>query len=214
MKKTILLTLLTALALGTTALAQGRHGGGFGPHFFERLDANADGKVSRDELRTDVQRRFAEFDLDKDGKISATELQSRVATKRGEMQARMAERITKADVNADGKWTKDELSRMPAQIFTKLDKNGDGVLTRAELDAGRDALESRHGEHGDFAQHLLSKADTNSDGVIDSQEAQRLADSRFDAVDKNHDGIVERDEWAAGHQHGSKACAGHDKNAE
>jgi Ca2+-binding EF-hand superfamily protein len=128
------------------------------------------------------------------------------------MQARMAERINKADSNADGKWTKDELSRMPEPIFKKLDKNGDAVLTRAELDAGRDALKARHGEHGDFAQHLLSKADTNSDGVIDSQEAQHLAEGRFDAVDKNHDGIVQREEWAAGHERGSKACAGHDKS--
>src|SRR5262245_28946571 len=98
--------------------------GGFG-HFFEKLDTNADGQVSRDELRADVQRKFAEFDLDKNGKVTAAELQTHSAGKFDKFREHIAERINKADANGDGKWTKDELSRMPERIFAKLDTNKD-----------------------------------------------------------------------------------------
>src|SRR5262245_20525515 len=98
MKKTLTLSLLTALALGTTALAQGAGHEGRGGRFFDKLDTNQDGSVSREELQADVQRRFAEADTNKDGKVSAQELQAHAAAKRSEMQQKMAERIQAADV--------------------------------------------------------------------------------------------------------------------
>lgn len=213
MKKATVLTLFTALALGTTAFAEGRHGAkGFGHGLFDKLDANADGQVSRDEVRAKVQSHFAEVDLDKNGKISTTELENKRTAKLNEMKQHMADRMSKADSNADGKWTKAELSKMPERMFEKLDTNNDALLTRSELEAGRG---ERTSKHAGFMQHVLSKADTNSDGAIDSQEAQRLAEGRFDAVDKNHDGIVRRDEWKAGRHHGSKACGEHaDRKAD
>jgi Ca2+-binding EF-hand superfamily protein len=192
-KKTIGLSLLIGLAIGTTAFAEGRGGFGFRGHFFDRLDANADGKVTREEVRADAQRRFAEFDLDKNGKIDASELKTAGETKLGDIQARIAEHLQKRDLNHDGQWSKDELSRMPVGVFTKLDKDGNGVLTRAELEAGRDAWSERHG-HGEFMQHVFNKIDSNGDGVVDSQEAVRAADNRFDRMDANHDGVIVRDE--------------------
>jgi Ca2+-binding EF-hand superfamily protein len=199
MKKASLLTLLTALALGPSALAQepGAHPHpGFGPHFFEQLDANSDGQVSRDELHADVQRRFAEIDADKNGKITESEVQQHAAGKMQEREERGAEHLKAADKNNDGKWTKDELSHMPDAVFKKLDTNNDGVLTAAELEAGREAWKA----HGDeFITHMFARVDANSDGAVDLQEALNFADVRFAKLDSNHDGFVSKDEWKAGH---------------
>lgn len=198
MKKTIAVSSLIALAVGTTAFAQGR-GFGFHGQFFEHLDANADGKITREELRAEVQRRFADFDLDKNGKVDASEMKRAGDAKFSQMQARRAEHLLERDENHDGKWSKSELSRMPERLFTKLDQDGNGVLTRDELDPGRDLWTERH---GDFLQHVWSRVDSNGDGVVDGQEALRAAEARFEGIDANHDGAVTRDEWKVKGHHG------------
>jgi Ca2+-binding EF-hand superfamily protein len=198
-KKASLLTLLTALALGPSALAQepGAHPHpGFGPRFFAQLDANSDGQVSRDELHAGIQRRFVEIDADKNGKITESEVQQHSAEKMQERQEHGAEHLKAADKNHDGKWTKDELSRMPDGMFKKLDTNNDGVLTAAELEAGREGWKAHRDE---FITHLFARADANSDGAVDLQEALSFADARFAKLDTNNDGVVTEDEWKAGH---------------
>jgi Ca2+-binding EF-hand superfamily protein len=203
MKKTIVLTLVTGLGLGTSAFAALAQNAptdmqGHREHFFEKLDANGDGVLTRSEVDADVQARFAEIDTNKDGKITQAELKAHAEAKQADMQSHMADHMKAADKNGDGKWSKDELPRMPAQVFSKLDTNNDGSLTQAELAAGHD----KWNEHRDeFVEHMFEHADANNDGVVDASEAKSFAEKRFDKVDANHDGSVTREEWDAGHPH-------------
>ena len=139
MKKTLALTLVAGLAFGSTALAQGtdraqsKHERG--AKLLARLDQNADGKLSRQELQAQALKRFEAADSDNDGKVTQAELSRHVAAKMAERQAKRAERMKALDSNGDGQWSKDELSKLPERWFSKLDQDQDGVLSRQELEA-------------------------------------------------------------------------------
>jgi Ca2+-binding EF-hand superfamily protein len=211
MKKTIALAILSGLGIGGTVFAEAAQTGG--PQhafFFEKLDQNADGKVTRDELKTSVLTRFTAVDTNGDGKITSDEAAQHSDAKAAELKGHFAERLKQADKNADGKWTKDELSRMPERWFNKLDTNSDGVVTQAELDAKRAERAEKFGEHREkFREHLFSRIDANGDGAVDSTEAQTFAGTRFDKLDANQDGSVDLSEWKAGHPHGFGHHRGH-----
>ena len=64
---------------------------------FARLDKNADGFITKDEMPPRLAERLAEFDADKDGKIS-----------RSEMVEGVLRRFDALDVNKDGQVTPDE----------------------------------------------------------------------------------------------------------
>lgn len=201
MKKTLTFALVTGLAFGTTAaFADGAHRG-HGEHFWNKLDADQDGKVTRDELKADISTRFAAVDANRDGKVTQDEASQYFSAKRDEMKQKFAERLKEADANKDGKWSKDELSKMPERRFGKLDTNNDGFVTQPELDAKREEhrarFEAKHGEK--LKGKLWKHADENSDGVVDQTEALKVADARFSKLDANGDGAVERSEFKAGH---------------
>jgi Ca2+-binding EF-hand superfamily protein len=216
-KKTLTLALVTGLAFGSTAaLAEGmRDGrGGHGERFFSKLDTNADGKVTKEELSADVTSRFAAVDVNKDGKVTQDEATQYFTAKRAEMKQKFAERLKEADANKDGKWSKDELTKMPEGKFGKLDVDSDGFVTEAELTAHHEArrakFEEKHGDKADMKSKLWQHADVNGDGVVDRAEALKVAETRFSKLDSNGDGAVERSELKSGHhRHGKKhACHG------
>jgi hypothetical protein len=128
-------TFLAAAALGVTALAAPAFaqdapaqppapGGGA---MFDRLDANHDGAITKDEFAADVAARFAKLDTNKDGKISAEERQAAPGGGMGmrgmtgdvtlaDMQARSQTRFDRLDANHDGKIDKEEMSAMRARM--------------------------------------------------------------------------------------------------
>jgi Ca2+-binding EF-hand superfamily protein len=107
-----------------------------GGKFLKKMDANADGKIARDEWKGKPEG-FDKLDADKDGLLTQTEIRD-VARDKG------AELFKQFDANSDGKIARDEWSQRP-RAFDRLDTNADGFLTPDEL---RDLKSRRHKKRG------------------------------------------------------------------
>ncbi|MFZ5609285.1 MAG: EF-hand domain-containing protein [Pseudomonadota bacterium] len=148
MKKTPLLILTAALALGAAqaAYAHEQKGEG-GESGWSRMDQDGDGAISRQEFASRHEEKFARADANKDGKVTAEErtamreeMQKRMEERRKKMhehmQERMQDRMAEVDTNKDGVISKAEHKAYVDKKFAEMDKNGDGKLTREEMRAG------------------------------------------------------------------------------
>lgn len=113
---------------------------GFDPaRFFEKLDKNNDGSLDRDEVPGPVKQRFERIDADGNGKISREEFAKVAARLAGQFGGRPQRDGGAPDVlfrlldaDKDGKLTKDELQNA-TRLLEKLDRNKDGMIDRDEL---------------------------------------------------------------------------------
>lgn len=150
MKRTIIITTLTALAIaGTTvsASAAGGHGRK-GPQLeFSDLDANGDGQITEAELTAHAAARFAAVDTNGDGVLSAEELAARAESENAERQAKRIERmISKMDENDDGVLSAEEMQRRdPAKMISRLDADEDGAVSQEEFDNAKKRFGKRKG---------------------------------------------------------------------
>lgn len=167
----------------------GRHGlagGALGAHFFERLDTNKDGQLTRAEAEGEAQRLFERLDASKDGELTRPEADEGMrAVAKEEIEAR----FKALDTNADGRVTPEE-SKLPARFFDHLDKNDDQAVTREELSAGPHLGAKGTG-------FMFKKADANSDGKVSRAEGTQAALERYDHLDGNRDGVLTRAELDA-----------------
>ena len=92
-----------------------------------------------------------------------------------------AQSVAEADRNNDGVIDRKEAERRALEVFSFVDNNKDAYLSRDEYNAL--VLE------GAFA-----AADTNRDGKISTHEFVAVRYREFDALDRNHDGIVTEEE--------------------
>lgn len=122
---------------------------------FDTLDANKDGKLSREELPRGHGKRhgrgpgghgdwMARLDTNKDGRISREEAKA---------DPRLAARFAEMDVNKDGYLDKaDRELRMKQHRdawFAAADTNKDGQLSKAEFDAAKGPFGGPRGDHRD-----------------------------------------------------------------
>jgi Ca2+-binding EF-hand superfamily protein len=111
------------------------------------MDANSDGKLTRDEHANGAQRMFQAMDADKDGRVVAAEMEAahqRVTgekTQPGAMPA--AEKIRAIDSNGDGALTAEEHAAGSRRMFEAMDINRDSQLTFPELAAGHRRLQGK-----------------------------------------------------------------------
>ena len=98
---------------------------------YQRLDANHDGKISREEWRGRPEG-FARMDTNADGFLTPDEMRPGKFQRQG--HARRAPRAM--DQNHDSQITRDEW-KGPAELFSRIDSNNDGVITRDEIKAHR-----------------------------------------------------------------------------
>jgi Ca2+-binding EF-hand superfamily protein len=162
--KRLFLPLLLAAAFAATASSQDRqrpNQPGRRPdpaRLLEQFDKNGDGLLSRNEMPERMKERFDQMDADKDGKLSKDEL-SRAAPRGGRQPApgnsgpgggspqEVLFRLL--DDNRDGKLSADELAN-PARIIEKLDADKNGSLDEKELAAAvRPAGRSSGGRPGE-----------------------------------------------------------------
>lgn len=88
------------------------------------------------------------------------------------------------DANHDGQVTKDEVQAQRARAFDKLDGNRDGVVSGGELDAAKQEAQSRR------AKRLARLAERRAQMPTQAE--------RIEALDKNNDSKVTREEFVAG----------------
>lgn len=173
---------------------------------FEQLDRNHDGRLARDE-RHGVRHRggkrhggmhrggIERLDTDKDGRISRAEF-AVLASRMAEWQARHAGHAGKAAAKAG--------HRAPMD-FAAIDANRDGYLVRAELRAHHERMRPQF-EAARKARFdgMFAKADLNKDGRLGRVEAEQALPrigGRFNWMDDNRDGFLDRNELSAGRGH-------------
>ncbi len=160
-----LLTFVFVVAAGV-ALAQGAGGHGNGKHdnpqhktvSFDELDANHDGKITRDEFREAeekmAQKMFAKLDLNRDGQIDRAEfdkahkLFTAENSEINQRERRLTPVFTNLDKDGTGSISHDEFINatlgLAMKRFDRLDTDGDGVITRDELETSIKALGGMH----------------------------------------------------------------------
>ncbi|HAV07821.1 MAG TPA: calcium-binding protein [Rhodobacteraceae bacterium] len=141
---------LAGAAQADSRMGDGPRGGQMMPNF-SSLDADKDGKITKEEMMAQHAARFTEMDADKNGTLSAEELAAahvaRAQTKAAEHAARMLE---KRDANKDGVLSADELSpkedRM-AKMFARMDADSDGAVSEEELTKMQERMMQRMEKH-------------------------------------------------------------------
>jgi hypothetical protein len=128
--KTIYLAALAGLVLATAAEAQP-----------VSMDTDGDGAISRAEWDSAQAERFARLDADADGSLTREELRAGMGNVRDGMRGRMRERAAAVDLDGDGAWSLAELQAvrpgLTQEQFERLDRNGDGLISADERPRGR-----------------------------------------------------------------------------
>jgi len=184
---------VTALIIATAGLGvaqqamQGDMGGGqHGPAFdFEELDADGDGRITRDEMAAQAQARFGAADADGDGKLSPQEMAER-------MQARMMERM----------------ARRVEQMIARQDSDGDGLLSMEEMQAGRmGRMFDRHDADGDGA---ISAEEFEDMANMRAERMSRARDGKGHGEQRHHkQGDYRHGHDKDGHDKGGHGMKGH-----
>ena len=108
-------------------------GYGKGQHwdaFAKKFDANADGKVSKEEFLA-KRPGFDRIDGNKDGSVTADEVKAMPAVqKRGGSGQNFVARF---DEDKDGKVTTAEYDTKRTKLFEKIDKNKNGAIEQSEF---------------------------------------------------------------------------------
>lgn len=168
-------------------------------NIFKRLDKDADGKLSRDELQHfgrshdgQPMKRLWELDIDKSGGVSLEEF------KEGQIMKKLPP---------------EKLS----ELFNRLDTDGDGMITPKDrpsppMQRGDDrarpmGLEGHHFDQGDHprrAENLIQRMDTDGDGSLtfkefcSSPEIKDLSEDeqedRFQRLDRNGDHKISKED--------------------
>jgi Ca2+-binding EF-hand superfamily protein len=158
------------------------------------LDKNGDGTLTKDEVPERLQGLFARTDTNHDGKLTSDEIRASASTQAGPNgrpqrsgeATRMDPVLNAIDTNHDGVLSPAEIVAAPTNLKS-LDKDGDGQLSAAEL-------RPRQQTPTDRAKHMLDEWDTNKDGKLTKPEAPDRLQQQFDAIDTNHDRVLDEEE--------------------
>lgn len=155
------------------------------------LDSNGDGVISADEAQENpaVAASFEEIDTNRDQNINPAELRA-AYTGVAEVD------FEKLDYNGDGVLTEREAQQSPPSLhesFGRVDADGDGNVSEAEYRAARLNL---------LGETEFAAFDTDGDGVIDKQEAEKdmALSEDFDSIDIDGDDMIGDQEFERARQ--------------
>lgn len=202
-KKILIAALSSTLLVGAAATASfaapgdhhgPRHHGMRGPHrmgpppeviyvqLVKKFDTNGDMKVSKDELKTGVDKMFDQIDANHDGQITPAELKT---------------------------YRQDQMKAWRDAHKNDTAKGDDQKPTDGDQAAGDDhgpggdhhGHRGGHGPHGGWMHKarmmqamMFSRVDADGSGQISKQEAEDFANKVFDRMDRNHDGVISIDD--------------------
>ncbi len=128
LRTTLLVIALSLAAVETVAQSQDAIGQILAN--FDRIDANGDGVISRDEFRDVQALRWKQIDRNGDGYLSEDDFPHAAA---GRLRTHLAG-IAHLDENGDGRISQSEFVDASLPMFRCADRSGDGALSRSELE--------------------------------------------------------------------------------
>jgi Ca2+-binding EF-hand superfamily protein len=165
---------------------------------FENLDTNRSGFIEKPEAEAPIQVEFNQYDTDRDNKITEPEI--RLIMQRLQ-QRQMAERQQMDAERRKGLMALNDLIDMQMRDADKLDKNNDGKVSQQEylvLAGPADGPQSQGLLPFDVRKQLIllkfQAIDTNKDGIIDRPELTAYAIKEFLETDLNKDRFLDQEE--------------------
>ena len=126
-------TAIAATPTDSTAASPANRHAQFQQRFFNKLDTNHDGVVSRAEYQAWVDGRFAKLDTNGDGSIDATEIESSPATA-ARVQRRAEHFIKRYDKSGTGNVSESEFETKEMTHFDRLSGGAD-TMTETQFAA-------------------------------------------------------------------------------
>jgi len=103
-------------------------------YWFDRTDANHDGRLDREEFLADARAQFAKMDLNSQGYITNDELSRyRRPFREGTRSNNVIDPVMTADKNLNFMVTSAEFLQHADEAFTQMDADRNGVIDRADL---------------------------------------------------------------------------------
>ena len=171
--------------------------------------------MTADQYDTRTRERFARLDRNSDGVLDATEIEAAVKDHFGRGHKGSGQRdghdhssgFLREFGDKDGKVTKDAFIAEAKRRFAELDLNNDGKITDDDLPPmlrGKGVLNKSDGRKGRERMggmlQELRRADAGPDGAISLDAFVAAQTKRFDSLDRNKDGIVDKADFDLMHK--------------
>lgn len=184
----------------------------------EKLDTNADGRISEDEAPERMKKAFSKLDGNGDGAIDATELKAARSKREGGPAKKSAESgpaaselFTRFDSDSDGKITEEEAPERMKRHFGRIDANSDGGVDAKEMAAARAKMAGNRPQGAPQRPKgaplrakgalepgaLLKQFDKDGDGKLSQEEVPERMKQYFAVIDADSDDSLSGDELAA-----------------
>ena len=192
----------------------GRGEGRMGQNLIRQFDGNRDGKVTVEEARAEIERRFKEADLDSNGRIDDADLPPMMRGRnwiaeggKGPMGRHgggmgLHGALREADANKDGVVTREEAQALADRQHARFDLNKDGAVDQADADALRKEMQDYR------AKRFVHTFGADKEGRVTREQFMAKAADRFARMDADNDGSISRSErgghgWGRGGHRGS-----------
>lgn len=218
--KYLLSTAAVALAMATTGMPAAAQQQADCSNTFKAVDANNDGKVSKQEANAAVTNEFNTIDSDGDGSISqsewqncGTQIHTMMDTKRSNMQA--SDHAPMQNQQSDQQAGQQQTGQQQAKKGQQGQQSGSQGTATTGQSASTATLKEEGPPRPWTTDEQFSQADTDKSGDVSREEAAkateknysksgsqearaqqaRASGARFAMIDSNGDGSISQQEW-------------------